>query len=61
MSTIAVIITAALVVSLAVTVLGFYALAAFIVHKTGGTKGIADIGGAAAAIVAAVLNPSRRR
>ncbi|MFA4085192.1 hypothetical protein ONA92_26220 [Mycobacteroides salmoniphilum] len=61
MSTIAIITATVLVVSLAVTVLGFYALAAFIVHKTGATKGIADIGGAAAAIVDALLNPSRRR
>lgn len=52
-----VVITACVVVfSLAVTVLGFYALAAFIVHKTGATKGIADIGAAAATIVEALLN-----
>ncbi|SKO03823.1 hypothetical protein [Mycobacteroides abscessus] len=56
MSTIVIIAGIVFVVSLVVTVLGYYALAAFIVHKTGATKGIADIGGAAALIVEALLN-----
>ncbi|SHS17818.1 Uncharacterised protein [Mycobacteroides abscessus subsp. abscessus] len=56
MSTIVIITGIVFVVSLVVTVLGYYALAAFIVHKTGATKGIADIGGAVAMIVEALLN-----
>lgn len=50
MSTLTILIITASVIasSLAVSILGYYALAAFIVHKTGATKGIADIGAAAA-------------
>lgn len=64
MSTLTLVMVTASVVafSLAVTILGYYALAAFIVHKTGATKGIADIGAAAATIVQALLNsPSKSK
>lgn len=56
------IIIAAVVVVVVVTIVaivGFYLLAAFIVRTTGETTGIADIGRAAAAIIAAVLRPRR--
>ncbi|WP_210687515.1 hypothetical protein [Mycolicibacterium sp. GESEQ-9] len=36
------------------TVIGFYLLAGYIVHKTGATTGIADIGRAVAAILSAI-------
>lgn len=39
-----------------VTIIGFYLLAAYIVYKTGATTGIADIGRAVAAIIAAITN-----
>ena len=48
--------TTAIVIITAVTILGFYLLAGYIVHKTGGTAGIADIGRAVAAIVAAITH-----
>lgn len=56
------IITATVIVvfvAIIVAIIGFYLLAAFIVHTTGKTTGIADIGRAAAAIIAAVLRPRR--
>lgn len=59
--TIAIITAIVLVIIVAVTVLGYYALAAFIVYKTGATKGIADIGAAAATIIEALLNSGRRK
>ncbi|WP_198537297.1 hypothetical protein [Mycobacteroides chelonae] len=37
-------------------VLGFYALVAYIVDRTGGTHGIAEAGRAVAAIIAAIKN-----
>ena len=40
---------------LLVAIIGFYLLAAYIVCKTGATSGIADIGRAAAAIIAAII------
>ncbi|WGI36240.1 hypothetical protein QDT91_29900 (plasmid) [Mycolicibacterium aubagnense] len=47
------------VVAIVVAIVGFYLLAAFIVHTTGETTGIADIGRAAAAILAAVFRHHR--
>lgn len=47
------------VVAIIVAIIGFYLLAAFIVRTTGETTGIADIGRAAAAIIAAVHRPRR--
>lgn len=46
--------TTAIVIVTAVTIIGFYLLAAYIVYKTGATTGIADIGRAVAAIIAAI-------
>lgn len=45
----------AIVIIAAVAILGFYALAGYIVHKTGGTTGIADIGRAVADIISALI------
>ena len=38
-----------------VAIVGYYLLAGYIVHKTGSTTGIADIGRAVADIVAAIV------
>jgi hypothetical protein len=48
--------TTAIVIITAVTVLGFYLLAGYIVYKTGATTGIADIGRAVADIVSAITH-----
>ena len=49
-------ITTAIVIIAAVTILGFYLVAGYIVHKTGATTGIADIGRAVAAIISAITS-----
>lgn len=49
-------ITTASVIIAAVTILGFYLVAGYIVHKTGATTGIADIGRAVAAIISAITS-----
>ena len=46
---------AVMVCAIVIAVSGFYLLVAYVVHKTGKTTGIADIGRAAAAILAALL------
>jgi hypothetical protein len=43
-----------------VTIIGFYALAAYIVRTTGKTAGIADIGRAVGAIIAALTGHHHR-
>lgn len=48
----------AIVIIAAATILGFYLLAAYIVHKTGATTGIADIGRAVADIISALTRRS---
>lgn len=48
-----------IVAAIIVAIVGFYLLAAFIVHTTGKTAGIADIGRAAAAIIATILRTRR--
>ena len=50
--------TTAVVIIGAVTIIGFYLLAGYIVHETGGTNGIADIGRAVADIIAALTRRS---
>lgn len=50
--------TTAIVIVIAVTIIGFYLLAGYIVHKTGGTNGIAEIGRAVADIIAALTRRS---
>lgn len=51
--------TTAAVLIVAVALVGFYLLAAYIVYTTGTTAGIADIGRAIAAIVSAVTGRGR--
>jgi hypothetical protein len=46
--------TAAIVIIAAVTILGFYLLAGYIVYRTGATTVIANIGRAVADMVAAI-------
>jgi len=53
-------ITAAVVIAV-VAIIGYYLLAAFIVHKTGTTTGIADIGRAVADIIAATTRTPGNR
>ncbi len=48
--------TAIVIVLVAIVVVaGFYVLVGYIVHETGSTNGIADIGRAVAAIIAAMI------
>ncbi|WP_078294598.1 hypothetical protein [Mycobacterium sp. D16R24] len=49
--------TTAVVTIIVLTVCGFYLLVAYVVHQTGSTDGIADIGRAVAAIIKALTNP----
>lgn len=51
-----IVITIILVIITIVTITEFFLLAAYIVYKTGATTGIADIGRAVAAIIAAITN-----
>ncbi len=46
--------TTAIVLVVALTIIGFYLLAGYIVHKTGAATGIPDIGRAVATIIAAI-------
>lgn len=48
----------AIVVIGAVAIVGFYLLAGYVVYKTGGTDGIADIGRAVADIISALTRRS---
>lgn len=45
----------AIIVVIALTIIGFYLLAGYVVHKTGSTTGIPDIGRAAATIIAVIM------
>ncbi len=56
MSDTTIVITIILVIITIVTITEFFLLAAYIVYKTGATTGIADIGRAVAAIIAAITN-----
>ncbi len=60
MSDTTIVITIILVIITIVTITEFFLLAAYIVYKTGATTGIADIGRAVAAIIAAIRNETRR-
>lgn len=55
MSVTTIVITIIVTVTI-VTITEFFLLAAYIVYKTGATTGIADIGRAVAAIIAAITN-----
>lgn len=55
MSTTTIVITIIMTIII-VTITEFFLLAAYIVYKTGATTGIADIGRAVAAIIAAITN-----
>lgn len=46
----------AAVLIVAIALVGFYVLVGYIVHKTGTTTGIADIGCAVADIISALMN-----
>lgn len=55
MSATTIVITIIMTITI-VTITEFFLLAAYIVYKTGATTGIADIGRAVAAIIAAITN-----
>ncbi len=50
--------TTAIVIVIAVTIIGFYFLAGYIVHRTGETNGIAEIGRVVADIISAFTRRS---
>ena len=54
----AIVIVIVIVIVIAVTIIGFYLLAGYIVQKTGATTGIADIGRAVADIISAITHRS---
>lgn len=56
MSTTATIVMIIVTITATVMITEFFLLAAYIVYKTGATTGIADIGRAVAAIIAAITN-----
>ena len=57
-TTTAIVTVIVIVIVIAVTIIGFYLLAGYIVQKTGATTGIADIGRAVADIISAITHRS---